>query len=271
MKCEDFAPFIDAYVDQELDEQDLVEMEIHLAHCDSCRERVSLQLRMKEGFKACLGQEKAPDALRERIFSQLEEISLEDNVVAMPEVAKSEDPSSSWLRRLSWVAAPLAAAVALVIVLPAFTVAPASSGTTPVVEQTIDWHQGNFPIEVTGPDADNVSRWFRNKVDFPVRPLTFASQRHANLLGGRIAHVQDRRAAYLLYEVDGTRLSVLVFDGQGMTVPAEQVREINGRDVFVSNRNGYEVAVLQKNGVTYAVTSELPEDEFLGLVGTASP
>ncbi len=270
MTCEDFAPFIDAYVDHELDEQDLVEMEIHLARCDSCREQVAVQVRMKEEFKACLGQERAPEALRERIFAQLEEVALEDDaIIALePSPAASENPPSSWLRRLSWVAAPLAAAVALVLALPAFTVAPASSGTTPVVEQTIDWHQGDFPIEVTGPESEDVSRWFRNKVDFPVRPLSF--EQSATLLGGRIAHVQDRRAAYLLYEVDGTRLSVLAFDGQGLTVPADEIRSVNGRDLFISNQNGYEVAILQQDGVTYAVTSELPEAAFLELVSSAN-
>lgn len=170
--------------------------------------------------------------------------------------------------RAARVIGPLAAVLLLAFALPSFTVAPAKSGQLPVVEQTVDWHVGNYPIEVTGPDSARVTQWFRNKVDFPVRLPKFAN-REVNLLGGRIAHVQDRRAAYLLYEVDGSRMSVLVFNGEGLTIPSDKIRQVEGRDVAVLNNKGYEVAVLQDSGVTYTITSELPEDAFIDLVASS--
>lgn len=132
----------------------------------------------------------------------------------------------------------------------------------------MDWHVGNYPIEVTGPDSARVTHWFRDKVDFPVRLPQFAG-RQVNLLGGRIAHVADRRAAYLVYEVDGVRLSVLVFDGEGLTIPSDRIREVGGRDVALLNNKGYEVAVLQDGGVTYTLTSELSEPAFVELVAAS--
>lgn len=269
MTCDAFAPFVDAYVDGELDAQDRLEMEVHLAQCERCREQVAVQAQIKTHFKACLSDERAPEGLRARIFDQLNEIDSDESWTGL-EVADSDEPRRRWLRRISMVAAPLAAAIALVVALPAFTVAPASSTSTPVVEQTIDWHRGEFPIEVTGPDAADVSRWFHQKVSFPVRPLAFSSEFKANLLGARLAHVNERRAAYLLYEVQGTRMSVLIFDGKGIEVPAELVREISGRDVFWARQSGYDVALLREDGLTYAVTSELGEEKFARLISSSS-
>lgn len=301
MNCDDFIPFVDTYVDGEFDDREQGEMEAHLSQCSDCHEQVAFQVRMKQQFRDCLGQARAPESLRERICAQLEEqmsarieaqeaaglaahqaagqVALAvDGARRAAEAAEAVDASEpvdlqaqrqtrrARLLRHAWVGAPLAAAIMAVIALPIFTVAPAASDQLPVVEQTVEWHRGNYPIEVTGPDVAGVSDWFRNKVDFPVRLPRFAGERQVNLLGGRIANIQDRRAAYLLYEVDGTRLSVMVFDGGGITVPADKIRSIAGRDVMMLNNKGYEVAVLQDSGVTYALTSELPREKFIELL-----
>lgn len=276
MTCEDFIPFIDAYVDQEFDDRERAEMEIHLQSCPQCREHVEFQVNLKREVKACL-EERAPESLRLRIFQDIEshvasasadEVEESAKVVALPTASAAPSARRPTVVRMARIAVPLAAAVAIVVVLPSFTVAPAKSGQLPIVEQTVDWHVGNYPIEVTGPDSGRVQHWFRNKVDFPVRLPQFAAQRQVNLLGGRIAHVQDRRAAYLLYEVDGTRLSVLVFDGEGLTIPSDKIRQVSGRDMALLNNKGYEVAVLQDSGVTYTITSELAEPEFVSLVSS---
>lgn len=266
MTCEELIPFLDAYVDQELDAQDLRDMEVHLSECGPCRDRVNYQVQFKNHFKEVLEETRAPEDFRARL---LEALAAEGPAVEFDEVApvvEERRPVSrtAWLKH-AWVAAPLAAAIGLVVVVPNFTVAPASSDVVPIVEQTVDWHSGNFPIEVTGPDAQNVATWFKDKVDFPVRLPRFASDR-VTLLGARLAHVQDRRAAYLVYEVDGTRMSVMVFDGQGLAVPSDRIRHVGDRDMMVVNQRGYEVALLQDDGVTYTITSELPEKQFLKLV-----
>lgn len=273
MTCEDFIPFIDTYVDHEFDEREHAEMDAHLAICNQCRERIEFEVRLKRELKSCL-EDRAPASLRDRIFRQIElqaaSVKPAEQLAPVVELqpaspAKTETPP---LLRHARIIVPLAAALVLALALPSFTVAPAKSGQLPVVEQTVDWHVGNYPIEVTGPDVARVTQWFRNKVDFPVRLPQFAD-RQVNLLGGRIAHVQDRRAAYLLYEVDGSRMSVLVFDGEGLTIPSDKIRQVEGRDVAVLNNKGYEVAVLQDSGVTYTITSELSEDAFIDVVASS--
>jgi anti-sigma factor RsiW len=254
MTCDDFMPFMDAYVDHELDEQDAREAEVHLESCEKCRQVVTYQVAFKDHFKQVL-KERAPGTLEERLWA-----SIDAEPVASPVVV---DMRSRILKN-SWVAAPLAAAMVAIVLLPVMTISPASSTNTPVIEQTLDWHRGNFPIEVNGPDPKTVAAWFGDKVDFPVRLPNFGAE--ATIVGARIAHVQDRRAAYVVYNVDGTRLSVILFNGEGLTVPSEHIKRVNARDMVLLNQRGYEVAVVQEGGVTYSIAGELPEARFVGLV-----
>ncbi len=260
MGCEDFEPFIDAYIDEEFGERERADMEAHLNICESCRCKVQAQLTFKEHLRRHLGEEKAPDSLRDRVLAGLEEIEIE----CCDESKSSEE---SWRSRIhpGWVVGPLAAMVALALVLPEFTVAPAASSPATMIDSTVDWHQGNFPLEVTTSDSQEAQDWFEDKVDFSVRLPQFDDDR-VNLLGGRIAHIENRRAAFLLYEVDGSRMSTILFDGDGIKVPRENLRRIQDRDIAWLNQKGYGVAVVQDSGVTYAMISDLAEDRFLHLV-----
>lgn len=257
--CEDFTPFIDAYVDDEFGERERADMEAHLCVCDDCRRQVQMQIKFKEQLRTHLCKDKAPENLRERLLEELSQAEVEH-----------AECQRNWpsMVRVGWVAGPLAAMVALAFVLPEMTVAPAASSQMPVIDHTVDWHRGNFPLEVTTADAQEAQDWFDGKVDFSVRLPQFADTR-VNLLGGRMANIEDRRAALLLYEVDGARLSVILFDGEGMRVPPETVRRVHDRDIVWLDQRGYGVAVVQDSGVTYAMTSDLAEDRFLELVATS--
>lgn len=256
--CENFEPFVDTYIDGEFGERENAEMEAHLSVCESCRQKVQRQVEFKEHIREQLADEQAPRELRDGVLAQIEELETQ---------RQKETTRRRWgsVARLGWVAGPLAAVAALMFVVPEFTVAPAASNPVPVIDHTVDWHQGNFPLEVVTADTGEAEKWFEDKVDFSVRIPQFNDER-VNLLGGRIAHIEDRRAAFVLYEVDGAKLSAILFDGDGVKVPRERLRRIEDRDIAWLNQQGYGVAVVQDGGVTYAMTSDLSEERFLGLV-----
>lgn len=256
MTCDDLKPFVDVYIDNEFDDRERAEFEAHLEYCEECRREVDAQVQFKQQFKAALSTEQAPEALKSSILSALQVESAQLHERASSKTRRQRT------RQAKYLAAPAAAAIATMLLLPAFTVAPASSNQTPIAEQTVDWHRGDYPLEVNGPDANHVSRWFHGKVDFPVRLPHFSNQ-DTKLVGARIAHVQDRRAAYVLYELaNGDRMSVMMFNGDGLEVPTDKIQHIAGRDVAMLNANGYDVAVMHNNNVTYTVTTELAHQDF---------
>ncbi len=265
MKCKDFLPLIDTYVDGEFDELESDELEMHLSACPECRKKVDSQINWKRSFKQCLEGETAPVDLRASILGQIltpqtEQQDEDENVLPLREKVATKKGAIAGLS---------IAAIALLsfYAVPKFvTVAPAASDTEPVVEQAIDWHTGNFPIEVTGPESDRIENWFVDKVAFPIHLPAF---KDANLLGARLANLKERRAAYVAYDIDGTRLSVMLFNGDGLLVDTENIKNIKGRDIALINQNGYTVALLQNGGVTYSLTSDISEEKMTELLSSS--
>ena len=67
------------------------------------------------------------------------------------------------------------------------------------------------PMDVVGPDCASIASWFRGRVDFAVHAPRMPRQ--ITCQGGRLVNVEDRPAAYLVYQDPaGHRVSVLVFD-----------------------------------------------------------
>ena len=127
-------------------------------------------------------------------------------------------------------------------------------------------HSRNLPLEVTGgPEA--VQSWFDGKVPFAVpaprlEPL-------ASLRGGRLCNLGNRDAALLQYEQRGRKISVFVFDAQGLNLRAPHRRMIGNREVFIEGTSGYQVAVFRDRGLGYAIAGNVAEPEFVRLVSAA--
>lgn len=265
MSCEDFRPFVGAYVDGEFDERETGEFEAHLQTCEECQRRVERRAEVKSALQESTAEVEAPEGLRERIVEELHRVDDEESGERAPE---AEGRRASQLAYAA-AAVPLAAGIALVAwLVPAMTVQPVESEELPIVEQTVEWHQRDFPVEVEGSDSAEISQWFGGKVDFPVRLPAFDGER-IELVGGRIANVQNRRAAYISYRADGEELSVMLFRGEGLKVPGERVRDVAGREVAVLNNDGYGVAVMQNDGITYTMTSDLGQNELVELVSSS--
>ena len=64
-------------------------------------------------------------------------------------------------------------------------------------------------------------------------------------------------------------MSVMMFHGDGMKVPASHIRSVAKRDIAIFNSDGYEVALLQDDGITYTITSDLAEEELVEIVGSS--
>lgn len=260
LTCDDLSAHIHYYIDNELDEAERAELEAHLSECSSCRNQVEFHLRLKQEIKRQISAERAPDALRSKILA-----SLSDESAQVAKRAHTAQLPRSRAARAS-LAAAAAAATILLLVLPGFTIAPAASDQLPVIKQTVDWHRGDFPLDIQTSDASQASKWFRDKVDFPVRLPRFDVGR-ARLIGARLANVQDRRAVYALYEVDGgSRVSVMMFHGDGLEVPSDKIHNIADRDIALMRSHGFDVALLQDQGITYTFTSDLPDAAFVSLM-----
>ena len=268
--CEDRVASLDLYVDGEICHVERAEIDQHLNGCDGCRSYVLSRSSMRDSLRSSVGSPCLSSEFRARLEVRLRE--------AQPACAIKRNVQHRVVIAAAGTALAAAAALATVGTLrwlrtaddPSTEVAlPQSQGEvagqatirTPIVSDALRWHRRDMPVEITGPDEARVSDWFVSKVEFPVRAPEFAA--HDILLGGRIGNVQNHDAAYLLYDVDGSKVSVLIFEAEhsGLT----PVTGGEGR-VYVDNSSGYHVGLGQRDGVGYAFTSDLPSERFVELV-----
>ena len=71
MNCSEAHRYLHAYIDEEFDERECVEIEHHLSVCESCRDEVAFYRAMRQRVKKCVPREVAPIHLEGRIRNAL--------------------------------------------------------------------------------------------------------------------------------------------------------------------------------------------------------
>ncbi len=302
MDCNEFNFLVHAYVDDELDERERVETEVHLGACDTCRSKARRVSRFRQALRESYEPETAPDSLKVRLVAALEAQSHVEAqqaeaasasgpapVVPLDTMREATRRPSTGTNRWLLAGGGLAAAAAVALLVTAVfssgasedaspTIAPSGTaraerpqsrnmGYEPIVRESVSWHRRQVPIEITGPDDARVNHWFQGKVDFKVKTPRFdrRGDGDVNLLGARLSNVREKQAAYVVYEVDGSKVSVLIFD-RNEKVPDSAARA--GERGFY-NAGGYNVAVVEEQGVTYSITSDLSREDHVQLVNAA--
>jgi anti-sigma factor RsiW len=248
--CSETEAFIRAYVDGELAGRDRESYERHLAGCDRCRGITRFESRFKAAVRGHLPRRPVPSVLEERI-----------------RVSLTEQPIAP--RRWPWLTYPRlvpALAAVGVLVLVAGTV---KGRRSVVLDQARRTYQTELPMDVKGPDCTSVASWFRGRVDFPVSAPRIPG--HMTCQGGRLVNVEDRAAAYLVYqEPGGHRVSVLVFDAEtAAPLDAPFHRVVDGREIFYRSGPGISTAAYHDRGLGYVVTSDLDENALTKLVSAS--
>jgi anti-sigma factor RsiW len=245
MKCAEADAFIHAYVDGELAGVDRDTYERHILECDHCFRDCRLQARFKAALRGHLPRPEAPEALKVRLAAQL----------------ALEPPAPRWpWQRYPRFSPAFAAALALVVL-----VMGARNRRSPIVSQALRTYQAAMPLDVMNSDCRQVAQWFRQHLDFAVKPPPVAHK--ANCQGGRVVNIRDRFAAY--FEVltpEGHKLGVLVHDGDEPIEGADH-RVVNGLDIELASARGSSVmAFRDRDGLSYVVTGDLDQDHLTGFL-----
>ena len=248
LRCAGISRFVDTYLDGEFAETDRAEFESHLGECEACRGKVRVQAEWKTAIKAAAPREPAPAALRNRVARS---------------IARESKPMLSW-RAWAVRAMPAAAAVGL---LATFMISKVQ--WSPVAADVVAKHQrSNLPFDVSG-GPDQIKKWYADKVDFPVRPPQLCRQAACSLRGARMSSVADKPAAYLIYDVNGDKVSVFVFDASDLPIETRKKTVIDNREVYFDQEHGYNVALFRDRGVGYAIASDMDQDQMVKLVSSA--
>jgi anti-sigma factor RsiW len=261
--CPEFGPLLGPFGDGELEPSKMVEVDAHVEHCEGCRERILLDESTRHSLKQVCKQG-APAGLKERMQAAM----VAENVRVMAR-EKASGKNSSWR-----TVVPLATAAAFALAWGAMSRGPIARttggtlvGAGPMGEdflsELVAEHSRPLPPERTDPQKVGELGQY---VGVPIH-ATALHPENAHFVGGRVLPMRQERAAMLQYEItqagETRRVSVFVFDPHRIQVSGDDLtpRPVGTSEVRVGRQNGYSVAVTQRGGVGYAVTSDLDEQK----------
>jgi anti-sigma factor RsiW len=284
--CHECARLVGAFLDGVLDAAKTLEVDEHLAGCETCRERVELERAVRGSLKKAVSQVAMGDTARARMLAAMqaakagEPIPVRERTKSEADLEKQKLEASQ-SKLLSWrTMVPLASAAALALLWNSVSqTAPQSADNghqtdvmragfvahDPLEDLVAQHSQQPLPPERTDPKD---LRGFEQYVGVPVHAPQYRSQ-NARLLGGRVTTVHQQRAAMMQYRMgqgpDAPRVTVFIYDPQKIQVGrAEQLtpRAIGTSEVRGGRVNGYSVAVRGgvDGGVGYVIVSDLDPD-----------
>jgi anti-sigma factor RsiW len=241
MTCDLVQPYLDAYVDGELDTADRFKVGVHLESCDACSRR---RARL-EALRSAIGtapRYTAPDALRQRIQSGL-------RVSAAP-VAPREKHVFDW-RWAAIAASVLLAAVALWQI----QLRPRLDSETLLARDVVSSHvrslMANHLVDEPSTDQHTVKPWFAGKLDFSPVVKNLDAQGFT-VAGGRLDYLDNRPVAAIVYRRRQHVINLFVWPSpQGGGEPRD-----------ATTVNGYNTVSWRSGGMRYWAVSDLNRNEL---------
>ena len=268
-ECVAMEPFLDAYVDGEFEDREKAEVEAHLGGCAECAHLAKTKTGFKDVLKRANASSPAPERLREAVRLRLADPHAADSLLTEDEAKSTEKKSYRVGGRGVAVAAALAGAMVWFaaggLSHPLFR---SEKLAHPFLEDSVALHARTLPLDFVASDAHAVQRWLQGRLDFGVRVPVF--QQAAALQGVRLSQLRTHQAAAVSYQLPeaSRRVTLLIVDDPDQPM-AGQVRQVEGRDVWMSHSRGYNVASWRHDEIVYSLISDLDEHDVLELVRTA--
>ena len=283
LSCGDVAALLNPYVDGEFDAVEGAQVEAHLAGCAPCGRSARLQTSFRQVLRRSARPLAAPAELRAAVLSRLDRAG-EDELEGDDQGGTRRSAPTAWSRvflRLTPRAVAFAAAAAGIA---AWIIAGGlqhpllqadadrrAFAEQSVLEDGIDIHARTLPLDFTASDAGSVQRWLQGKLDFGVRLPRFARQNGPALQGVRLSTLHSHPAAVVSYTVpadQGHRVSLVIVDDPQPQMAGVR-RQLQGREVWMAQSRGYNVASWKSNEIVYSLISDLDEHDVLELVQAA--
>lgn len=244
MPCEEIRQKIEAYLDKELTLSDRRVIEEHLAQCSRCSAMFNNLHALSTSIKK-IDYTSAPIFLRRKIKSGLKEMTGE-GVAAF-----------NWYHLLgAGVGSAVFASLFIGLVMTSTAWSPLQfQPTDELIAAHVRSMMASHVTDIDSSDRHTVKPWFNGKLDFS--PMVLDLQEHGfHLVGGRLDYLQKQPVAALVYKRRAHIINVFIRRGGAEAQPARY-----------AHQQGYNLVHWRKEGLDYALVSDLNEKEVQQLVG----
>ncbi len=273
MTCSNNREYLFAFLDNELDAPLSIELQRHLDGCPGCAREAEIERTIRKRLEAAINI--SGDEVPAFDSALGEVVGVRADVTSAGE---SRDTTLSIRpRKLLAVAAAilLALGAGLWFALNGNVVGVSSPRFVDLVVRDFEHFLAEGgTVQLASADGDTVAEWLRGQTALAV-VLPAASGPRCRLLGGRKCTIDGRPAAFAVYYIKDTPVSLVAVAGEQGDLPGGQgssllegLTEVRHRGAthWVEHCRDYTVVACRRSGLVYAAVSTLAEEEILLLL-----
>lgn len=205
MVCDAWKEKLDAYLDDEVTENEMRAFDAHVRSCASCSADALARVQMKRSIQAA-GKRFTPSAeFRKKIQTSV-----------------ATKPQRRF--RLGWALAATAAVILAVVTLASTyfamrsrtEVANRDHAFSEIADLHVEALASASPVDVVSTDRHTVKPWFQGKIPFAFN-LPELQNSQFSLLGGRMTYLDQTPGAHLIYDVRKHHISVFIFQEKSLS------------------------------------------------------
>jgi anti-sigma factor RsiW len=225
--CQDALGLMSFGLDREVEVADMLRLLRHVEQCAACREAQASEAWLSSLLAAGALAEAPPDSLRQRI---LDRVAREAS-----ETARLE----TWRRRGRFIPALVATALGLLALLALLIHLEARrpAAFRDAVAEHRRYTDAAVPsLEITAGDTRKLEDWIEGRLGLAVRLPSSAGRGEAPF-GARIATVDGRAAAHVVYAGGARLISLFVSERPTRRLPEDTEHIIDGVEVYTTTLN----------------------------------
>lgn len=258
-KCDDIRGRLTLYLDNELQGDERATVEAHLSECEACAALFARELNFLDAVRKSGPLHEASPELRDKVRQILGE---------RRRVPEKQSRVTRRGTRVIWAGA--IAAGLLVLLLPVLVwriVRQDETGPSSFAMMAADTHLrhvgGQLPLETESTDPQQISSWFRSKVNFSVQLPNYqessGQEKLYTLEGARLVYYGKEYAAYVAYKMKDRHITLVITSDSVVKPSGGEVIPSKGLQFHYNAIGGLKVLTWSDRGLTYALVSDLEE------------
>ena len=258
MTCEEAREYIFAFLDNELEAPLSMALQHHIDHCPLCAREVEIERAVQ-------------DRLTHALHPPAPEVPLPRQ--ALERTPSRDEAAGGWPRRAvlaACAAVVLGGALTAYVMVQRAHVDQIRAGFVSLAVRDFEhFLEEGRPIHFASSNANAVSAWLLEQTNLEVI-LPEVRGPNCRLLGARRCTIADKPAAFVVYDMDRTPVSLLAVTGDAAGLAHMNQVESDGRVYWVDRVGQTSVLAYRRNNLVYAVVSRLTPPELMDLFsGTA--
>ena len=202
---------LDPYLDGELSEPEMRDLDSHLRTCPECASELLHRVQLKRSVQVAGRRYKARPEFRQKIQKQI-----------------AARPATSAWRIWSVAAATLAAVIVAGLLFGHFNRERLQSEH--IASELADLHVATLAspnqVDVVSTDRHTVKPWFQGKLPFSFN-LPELQNTDFTLIGGRVSYLGQSPGAHLIYQIRKHEISVFIFQDRSDLPDFGQGKEVS--------------------------------------------